>query len=340
MSSSKKIWKTTRVGISWGDPHGIGSECILKAFAEPSVAEQMTPIVYGDSAELKRQAAFFGLEDIQINQTHALQCVDVVQIPPPRWGEPSAEAGTVARKSLERATEDLLAGKIDVLVTAPINKDVIQGEGFNFPGHTEYLAKMAGAQEVLMLLVSGDLRVGIVTGHVPIQEVAGGVTAEAIRSKYDILHRTLVQDYRIESPRIAVLGLNPHAGDNGLIGSEEQTIIGPVIREYQTGGHRVEGPFGADGFFGNSTYKAFDGVLAMYHDQGLGPFKSLAFGSGVNFTAGLPFVRTSPDHGTAFNIAGQNQASGDALRGACFAALRIHANRLKNKEMARSPQAQ
>ena len=327
-----------RVGISWGDPHGVGSECILKAFAAPHMLEHMVPTVYGDAAELRRQAAFFGIKELNIlggeeleqSNLTGLRCVDVVAINKPNWGVADRQAGAVARASLERAVEDLAAGTIDVLVTSPINKDTIQGGGFHFPGHTEYLAEAAGATDVLMFLVSGNLRVGIVTGHVPIKDVAAAVTADAIRSKYALMRASLEQDFGIDQPRIAVLGLNPHAGDNGLIGEEEKTVIGPVIREFQELGHRVEGPFGADGFFGNGTYKGFDGVLAMYHDQGLAPFKSLAFGSGVNFTAGLPWVRSSPDHGTAFDIAGKNKASGDALRGACTEAIKIHLNRLNN----------
>lgn len=300
------------------------------------------PTVYGDAAELRRQADFFGIKELNIlggeeleqSKLTGLRCVDVVAINQPNWGVADRHAGAVARASLERAVEDLAAGAIDVLVTSPINKDTIQGGGFHFPGHTEYLAEAAGAKDVLMFLVSGNLRVGIVTGHVPIKDVAAAVTADAIRSKYALMRTSIQQDFGIDQPRIAVLGLNPHAGDNGLIGEEERTVIGPVIREFQDLGHQVEGPFGADGFFGNGTYKGFDGVLAMYHDQGLAPFKSLAFGSGVNFTAGLPWVRSSPDHGTAFDIAGKNKASGDALRGACTEAVRIHINRLNNNVIA------
>ncbi len=322
MSSAKKI----RIGITWGDPNGIGSECILKALAgwgrglDAGTAGDWTPVIYGNAAELRRQAGFFG---VVLDAETEAACVDVVSELKPNWGAAEQAAGDIARASLERAIRDLKAGAIDALVTAPINKDTIQGDGFSFPGHTEYLAEAAGVADVLMFLVSSDLRVGIVTGHIPISQVAAAITPEAIERKYALMRASLKLDFGIDEPRIAVLGLNPHAGDNGLIGGEELAVIGPTIRSFQAAGHRVEGPFGADGFFGNGAYKHFDGVLAMYHDQGLAPFKSLAFGSGINFTAGLPWVRTSPDHGTAFDIAGKNLASGNALRGACLGAIQI-----------------
>lgn len=341
MASTKPV----RIGISWGDPHGIGSECILKAFSDERVLQDLIPVVYGHADSLRRQAELFGVavdirstEEPERTKPGALYCVDVVDSPlEPDWGQPHPSAGEFARKSLEAAVEDLAATKVDVLVTAPINKDTIQGGKFKFPGHTEYLADMAGVDEVLMILASGALRVGVVTGHVPIKDVAAILTKERIMSKARLLHDSLARDFGVASPRIAVMGLNPHAGDNGLIGEEEKTVILPAVRALQEQGIDAHGPFGADGFFGTGGYKHFHGVLAMYHDQGLVPFKSLAFGEGVNFTAGLPIVRTSPDHGTAFDIAGKGAADGSSLRAACWAAMDIRRNRTEFKEMTANP---
>ncbi len=339
------VSKTVRIGITWGDPHGIGSECILKAFADERVLQDLIPVVYGHTESLRKQAQMFDVqvdirstEDPSQAKSGALHCVDIVDsLPAPDWGQPHPDAGEFARLSLEAAVKDLAATKVDVLVTAPINKDTIQGGKFKFPGHTEYLASMAGVEDVLMILATEALRVGVVTGHVPLKDVASHLSKEAIMKKTRILQESLERDFGVATPRIAILGLNPHAGDNGLIGEEEKTIILPAVRALQEAGLKVQGPFGADGFFGTGGYRHFDGVMAMYHDQGLVPFKSLSFGHGVNFTAGLPVVRTSPDHGTAFDIAGKGEADGSSLRAACWAAADIRLNRGEHRERTANP---
>ncbi|MDA8696009.1 4-hydroxythreonine-4-phosphate dehydrogenase PdxA [Flavobacteriales bacterium] len=339
------VTKPVRIGITWGDPHGVGSECILKAFADERVLQDMIPVVYGHTDTLRIQAKHFEVE-VDIRSTEepektkqgAVHCVDIVpSLSAPDWGQPHPDAGEFARLSLEAAVKDLAANKVDALVTAPINKDTIQGGKFKFPGHTEYLADMAGVSDVLMILATDALRVGVVTGHVPIKDVAAALNKDTIVRKARLLHESLCRDFGIATPRIAVMGLNPHAGDNGLIGEEEKTVILPAVRALQEQGLSVQGPFGADGFFGTGGYKKFDGVLAMYHDQGLIPFKSLSFGEGVNFTAGLPIVRTSPDHGTAFDIAGKGQADGASLRAACWAAVDIRRHQTEHREMTSDP---
>lgn len=245
--------------------------------------------------------------------------------------------GKYSFMSLERATTDLINGDIDALVTAPINKDTIQSDQFNFPGHTEYLQERAGAEESLMFLVSDTLRVGVVTGHIPLAKVAESITTEKILAKLKLMDNSLRNDFWIRKPRIAVLGLNPHASDNGLIGNEEQTTIIPAIEEARNNNILAFGPYAADGFFANGTYLQFDAVLAMYHDQGLIPFKQIAFESGVNFTAGLNFVRTSPDHGTAYDIAGKNLASEISFREAIFTAIHIVKHRRETMELNENP---
>jgi 4-hydroxythreonine-4-phosphate dehydrogenase len=254
-------------------------------------------------------------------------------------GVVNKEVGKYAFLSLERATNDLINGEIDALVTAPINKDTIQSEQFNFPGHTEYLQERDGATDSLMFLVSDTLRVGVVTGHVPIAKIAESITADKIVNKLKLMNTSLKNDFWIRKPRIAVLGLNPHASDNGLIGSEEQEIIIPAIEQARESDVLAFGPYAADGFFANATYLQFDAVLAMYHDQGLIPFKQIAFESGVNFTAGLKFVRTSPDHGTAFDIAGKNQASDISFREALFTAIHIVKHRKEGEILNENPLA-
>ena len=249
-------------------------------------------------------------------------------------GKQTADGGKYALKSLEAAAYALAQGKIQVLVTAPINKENIQSPDFKFPGHTEYLdEKFADGKSSLMFLVSDVLRVAVATGHIPVTQVAQALTSEKIQTKLQSLNKSLIQDFEIRKPKIAVLGLNPHAGDNGVIGNEEQNIIIPAINKAKEEGMLVYGPYSADGFFGNGAYKNFDAVLAMYHDQGLIPFKTIAFNSGVNFTAGLPIVRTSPDHGTAYDIAGKNIASEESFRIAIYTAIDIFRRRKLFKEI-------
>lgn len=313
----------------------------MKALQDMEILDDLVPIIYGSpkAAAYHRKAlnvAQFSLNNVNTpdeahpRRVNILTCGDDnIKV---ELGKSSQAAGQAAFAALEAAVRDLSDGKIDAVVTAPINKKNIQSETFNFPGHTEYLEQAAQAP-ALMLLVSGRLRVGVVAGHVPVARVAQYVTEDKILSKLRILNRSLRQDFNIDGPRIAVLGLNPHAGDNGLLGQEEQTVIAPAIAKAQAEGICALGPYAADGLFGSDALGKFDAVLAMYHDQGLAPFKALAFTSGVNYTAGLPIVRTSPDHGTAYDIAGQDKADPTSMREAIYLAMDIVRNRRVNQEL-------
>ena len=337
-----------KIGISIGDVNGIGLEIIIKTLADSKIFDYCTPIVYGHTkvASFYRRAA--DVAELNFNViTHAsnaavkranmINCwTEDVKIEP---GIANKEVGKYAFMSLERAVNDLLAGDIDALVTAPINKDTIQSEDFNFPGHTEYLQHRAGSADSLMFLVSDTLRVGVVTGHIPVTKVSESITTAGILAKLRLMNASLRNDFWIRKPKIAVLGLNPHASDNGLIGNEEAEKIIPAIEEARSNDILAMGPYAADGFFANGTYLQFDAVLAMYHDQGLIPFKQIAFESGVNFTAGLSFVRTSPDHGTAFDIAGKNQASEVSFREALFTAIHIVKHRRETAVLNENPLA-
>lgn len=344
-SSSPRL----RVGITHGDFNGVGYEVILKMLDDPRILELCTPVVYG-SAKI---AAYYrkGLElafNIPFNQiqqasqarTEAVNIVNVIgqeaHIAP---GESTPEAGEAAFIALERAVADLKEGTIDVLLTAPINKANIQSDTFRFAGHTEYLASACGdGAEPLMILFNDRIRVALVTTHLPLAKIAEAITEDAIVAKLQLFNQSLTADFAIVKPRIAVLSLNPHAGDGGLLGAEEKEIIAPAIERArnQLKIHAF-GPYPADGFFGNGLYTKFDGVLAMYHDQGLAPFKTLAMESGVNFTAGLPYVRTSPDHGTGYDIAGKGVASEASMRAALYAAIDIFRSRRTHEEMTASP---
>ncbi|TDI70802.1 MAG: 4-hydroxythreonine-4-phosphate dehydrogenase PdxA [Bacteroidetes bacterium] len=316
------------IGVSLGDMNGIGPEVIIKTFSDSRLLKLLTPVVYGNGKIISYYRKLLGANSFNYHQirelnyaksqtVNILNCWDEsVTIKP---GTASQEAGSYALRSLEMATTDLIAQKLDGLVTGPINKKTIQQESFDFPGHTEYLMQRCGVKRGLMLMISENLRIGVVTGHIPLKEVAENITREGVADKLEILEDSLKHDFGIEKPKIAVLGLNPHAGDEGLLGGEEQALIGPLLKELKTRGKLVFGPFPADGFFGSQTFLRYDAVLAMYHDQGLIPFKSLSFGSGVNFTAGLPIIRTSPDHGTAYPIAGKNLADESSFRAALFA---------------------
>ena len=330
-----------RVGISCGDPNGIGLEALADALADERSMSTTIPVVFAPRAiaeEAFDQRSWGEVEDAKSAKPGQINLVtfdaDDFEHKP---GEASKEAGAVAMESLQRAVGNLAKTDVDVLVTAPINKDTIRQAGFAFPGHTEYLASEAGVEEVLMLLCCDGLRIGMVTGHVPLKDVALGLTAAKIGAKLRLMNDSLVRDFGIPSPRIAVLGLNPHAGDNGMMGDEEKRIIAPAIQQAQADGIQAHGPYAADGFFGSGAFKQFDGVLAMYHDQGLAPFKALSFGRGVNFTAGLPVVRTSPDHGTGFDIAGQGKANGDSFREAIRLACDVRRHRLEHREFASNP---
>ncbi len=318
------------IGISIGDINGVGPEIIIKSFNDTRLSKLITPVVYGNGKIISYYRKLLEIEGFRYNQIkevdqakskslNVLNCwEEAVTIKP---GVATEEAGSYALKSLEKATSDLIAGKIDGLVTCPINKKTIQQEAFDFPGHTEYLTQRTGAERGLMLMISENLRIGVVTGHIPLSQVASSITKKQVTDKVEILEEALKKDFGIEKPKIAVLGLNPHAGDQGLLGIEEQELIGPIISDLKNNGKLVFGPFPADGFFGSQTYLKYDAVLAMYHDQGLIPFKSLSFGTGVNYTAGLPVIRTSPDHGTAYPIAGRGIADESSFRAALFSNL-------------------
>ncbi|MDB5018261.1 MAG: 4-hydroxythreonine-4-phosphate dehydrogenase PdxA [Mucilaginibacter sp.] len=340
-----------KIGISIGDINGIGLEIILKTLADSHIYDYCTPIVYGHTklaSFYRRTTSLDELNFVVIDhpgevigkkdrKPNMINCWEEdVKVEP---GVVNATVGKYSFISLERATNDLISGEIDALVTAPINKDNIQSDQFNFPGHTEYLQERDGAAESLMFLVSDTLRVGVVTGHIPIVKVAESITVEKILAKLKLMDHSLRNDFWIRKPKIAVLGLNPHASDNGLIGDEEQKVIIPAIEEARNNDILAFGPYPADGFFANGTYLQFDAVLAMYHDQGLIPFKQIAFESGVNFTAGLNFVRTSPDHGTAYDIAGKNLASEISFREALFTAIHIVKHRRETLELHENPLA-
>ncbi len=338
--------KPVVIGISHGDVNGISYEVIIKALSDTRMLDFFTPVVYGSSKVASYFKKTLGIHDFNFHVIRSADQAlpgkanlvnvfsDEIKI---ELGQNTTVAGQAALQSLESATGDLAKGQIDALVTAPINKQNIQSKSFDFPGHTEYLTRKFGADESLMLMVSNTTRIGVITGHIPLREVPGKITKEEILKKVRIMNQSLQNDFGIRKPRIALLGLNPHAGDKGVIGLEEQEVIIPAIREAFDNGMLVFGPYPADGFFGSSAFNNFDGILTMYHDQGLIPFKTLAFKSGVNFTAGLPVVRTSPAHGTAFDIAGKNIASADAFREAIYLAMDVVKNRRMNESLLENP---
>lgn len=335
-----------RVGITHGDINGVGYEVILKTFSDPTMLELCTPVVYGSPKvaayhrkAMEIQTSFSivnSAEEVQDGRVNVVNCIEEelkVELT-----KPTPEAGKTALAALERALADYREGLFDVLVTAPINKHTIQSDVFHFPGHTEYIEERVGeGQKALMILLKGDFRVALVTGHVPVRDIAGELTKELIMEKMEIFHRSLKKDFGIDNPRIAVFSLNPHAGDNGLLGTEEQEVIIPAMKEMIARGVQCFGPYPADGFMGSGNYTHFDGILAMYHDQGLAPFKALAMDEGVNFTAGLPIVRTSPAHGTAYDIAGKGIASEDSFRQAVYVAMDVFRNRAWEKEISARP---
>jgi 4-hydroxythreonine-4-phosphate dehydrogenase len=327
--------------ISIGDPNGIGIEITLKIFEDRRLFEFFTPIIFGPIELLENQKKHFQLNSNfilkrkkqEMNKTQ----LNVYDLPMPDmelvFGEASKTAGAMAFKSLKLATQALKKGEIDALVTAPINKETIQSEDFKFPGHTDYLAKELEGNS-LMFMVSDSLKVALVSDHVAVKDVPTALTPELLKQKIEKLEHSLKQDFNINRPKIAVLGLNPHTGDKGVIGKEDDEVIRPLIKELSASGNLVYGPYAADSFFGHQTYRQFDAVLAIYHDQGLIPFKTLTFGEGVNFTAGLSRVRTSPDHGTAFEIAGKGVAQIQSFRNAMFLARNIYLNRKKKKTLS------
>lgn len=334
-----------RVGITHGDINGIGYEVILKALEDTRMLELCTPVIFGSQKLIAQYRKLLGIQQFNVNVVDsaadaadgAVNLVNVVGeevVADP--GNPTEESGRASFASLEAAVRAVREGDVDVLVTAPICKNNIQSAGFHFPGHTEYLESVADGK-ALMILFNENIRVALVTTHLPVNRISEAITVDSIVEKLSIFNHTLRSDFGIVQPHIAVLALNPHAGDNGLLGSEEQQVIIPAIQKAQDRKILCFGPYPADGFFGAGLYKNFDGVLAMYHDQGLAPFKTIAMDSGVNFTAGLDFVRTSPDHGTGFDIAGQGVASEQSMREAIYAAVDIFRNRSVYDEMTSNP---
>lgn len=330
-----------RAGITIGDINGIGLEVIIKALTHPSVTSLCTPVIYGSSKVVSYHKNIVQPEDFSFNTCSGADRlyagkINVVNC----WqenvnialGKETEEGGRFARIALDRAVRDLKDSHIDVLVTAPISKNAMQMAGFAYPGHTEYFAHEFQVKQSLMMMVADRMRIALVTGHTAVRDVAASLSKEKVRGALELLERTLQVDFGISRPVIAVLGLNPHAGENNRIGTEEEDIIRPVIIEAKKSGHLVMGPYPADGFFGAMQQTKFDAVLAMYHDQALIPFKMLHFHEGVNYTAGLPFVRTSPDHGTAFDIAGKNQADASSFRAALFTAVDLFRQRKQHQK--------
>lgn len=321
-----------KVGISVGDLNGIGIEIILKTFADERMFSFCTPVIFANNRVISYHKKTLGLETfIQITNPYKIieNKINLINV----WqeetflklGQPTDISGKYAFESLQAATNALQKKQVDFLVTAPIDKKNIQNKNFDFKGHTDYLSHKMQTKS-LMFLISENLKMGLVTAHVPLSEVSKNITADLIQEKIEIMENALQKDFAINRPKIAVLSLNPHGGDGGIIGNEDDKIIKPLLEKMQNQGKIIYGPYAADGFFGNETYREFDAVLGMYHDQGLIPFKMLSFGKGVNFTAGLPFIRTSPDHGTAFQIAGKNKANPSSFREAVFLGMKLFEN--------------
>lgn len=332
------------VGISIGDLNGIGGEIVLKTFEDSRMLEFCTPVIFASSKTMNFLKTHFNseinfhiinhLNQVVFGKVNVVNCWnEPVTI---EFGKEDLKIGEYAIKSLEAATKALKGGDIDVLVTAPINKHNIQSEAFKFPGHTDYLAKQLEG-ESLMFMVTDSLRVGLLTDHVPVKDIVENLTEALILKKINAVYHSLLMDFKIIRPKIAVLGINPHTGDNGVIGNEDDTILRPTIYKIKEKGKLVYGPYAADSFFGSNNYKNFDAIIATYHDQGLIPFKTLSFGQGVNFTAGLNKVRTSPDHGTAYEIAGKGVADENSFKEAVYTAIQIFKNRFEYNEITSNP---
>lgn len=340
--------KRLKVAITHGDINGISYEVILKTFADERILELFTPIIYGSGKAAAYWRHALNIESVHWQPIHSAEearegtvnLIDIadgdVRVDP---GKVSTKAGELALRALERATEDALAGRVDLMVTAPINKGAMPRDQFPYAGHTQYLEDKAALEQgkSLMLLCAGDCRIALVTGHIPISAVSGSITSERIIQKAQTMEAGLIKDFGIIKPRLAVLALNPHAGDQGLIGDEEETIIRPAIEALNQAGHIVFGPYAPDGFWAGSHVGHFDGILAMYHDQGLTPFKALYMTEGVNITLGLKFVRTSPDHGTGYDIVGKGIATADSFREAIYLGIDVVRNRRRHAEATRNP---
>ena len=334
------------IGISQGDINGIGYEVIIKTLMDSEISDICIPVVYGSPKVAAYHRKALNINNFSFNNVRSpeeahekranmINCLDDdVRV---ELGKSTKHGGETAFISLQKAVDDLMAGKIDALVTAPIDKHNVQSDSFHFTGHTDYIKSRFGVDEVLMFMISENMRIGVATEHVPLKKVADLITTEGLLKKIRLMNQSLIQDFGFRKPKIAVLGLNPHAGDNSLLGSEEEEIIMPAIELARQEGILAFGPFPADGFFGAGSFTKFDGILAMYHDQGLTPFKTLYFDSGVNYTAGLPVIRTSPVHGTAFSIAGKGIASENSFRQAMYLACDIYRNRQMFYEISKNP---
>lgn len=332
------------VGISVGDLNGIGPEIIIKAYEDPRTVELNTPVIFASGKTMQffknhfnSKINFYNIDTPEKLVHGKVNVVNVWKEPVKiEFGKENPEMGKYAIKSLEAATDALKKNTIDVLVTAPINKHNIQSETFKFPGHTDYLAKALNGNS-LMFMVTDSLRVGLLTDHVPLKDAADHITEDLVNQKISTVIKSLKQDFGVNKPKIAVLAINPHAGDNGVIGNEDDTVLKPIIEKIRAEGHLVYGPYSADSFFGSSTYTKFDAIIASYHDQGLIPFKTIAFGQGVNYTAGLDKVRTSPDHGTAYEIAGKGTADEGSFKHAIYTAIKIFKNRRDHNHYSKNP---
>ena len=331
------------VGITQGDGNGIGYEVIIKALADERMLDLCTPVIYGSSKIFgfyKKQIhnleqintnVITSAKDVHQKRVNIVNCLpENVFVEP---GQPTPESAKSAMTSLKRAVDDIKNGYIDVLVTGPINKRAMVNEGFAYTGHTEYLEQEFGVDDVAMIMVSDQLKIGVVTGHIPLREVPGAITTEKILKKLRLMQTALQRDFGVDTPKIAVLGLNPHCGDGGLLGDEEQNIILPAVLAANEEGIMAFGPYSPDGFFGLGNYQKFDAILAMYHDQGLTPFKAIAFEEGVNYTAGLPIIRTSPDHGTAYDMAGRDLADPRSMMSAIYTAIDIYNRRAEYDDL-------
>lgn len=340
MPKDRKNHDLPIVGISIGDINGIGPEIVLKTFEDERMLEFCTPVIFAHTKMLSFLKRHFKLslklQGISSADSIIPGKINVVNCwknnPKIEFGTEHKAAGAFAIKSLRAATDALKAEKVDVLVTAPIHKNNIQAEDFKFPGHTDFLEQELGGN-ALMFMVSDSIKVGLFTDHVPLKDISSRITPELIKRKINTIKHALQQDFKVRVPKIAVLGINPHTGDDGVIGKEDDEVIRPTLKEINQQGQYVFGPYAADSFFGTKNYKNFDAIIAAYHDQGLIPFKTLSFGEGVNFTAGLNYIRTSPDHGTGFDIAGKNEANPSSFVKAVFEALKIFKNREEYKEL-------
>ena len=337
MENNKKL----KVGISIGDMNGIGPEIVLKTFNDKRIFEFCIPIVYCSSKNLRFFMSHFGF-DIKINVINSpeqatLDCLNIIEpwnfLQEINFGKCDFKVGELAVKSLKSAAADIKTRKLNVLVTAPINKEAIQSDSFTFKGHTDYLDSVFEGSS-LMFMITNNLKIGLLTEHVPLSSIKGLIDQDLISRKIEGIYKSLVNDFSISKPKIAVLGINPHSGDNGVIGNEDDTILKPALELAKQSGKLIYGPYAADSFFGSDNYKNFDAVIAAYHDQGLIPFKTLSFGSGVNYTSGLDIVRTSPDHGTAFEIAGKGIANQTSFKNALFSAIEIFKTRIQENELS------